>query len=175
MGELLSPDIAGAEKTLSQINSPGKKETEEVMELLSVKPPPGGASPEKNADAGNGTPELFYFFSFSMPRSSLREAAQESAAGGAVMVLRGLSGETLGETASRISGVIGKSGAEVWIDPVLFECLAVGGGTAACACLRLPARYGVRGSSPHKGFWGHISSLRSRANGKGGRKCRDVY
>ena len=125
MGELLSPDMAGAEKALSEINSPGEKETEEVMELLSVKPPPGGVSPEKNADAGGGTPELFYFFSFSMPRSSLREAAQESAAGGAVMVLRGLSGETLGETASRISGVIGKTEAEVWIDPVLFECLAV--------------------------------------------------
>ena len=125
MGELLSPDIAGAKKTLSETNSPGKKETEEVMEMLSVKPPPGGASPEKNAGTGNGTPELFYFFSFSMPRSSLREAAQESAAGGAVMVLRGLSGETLGETASRISGVIGKTEAEVWIDPVLFECLAV--------------------------------------------------
>ncbi len=116
MGELLSPDVAGAEKTLSEINSPG--ETEKVMELLSVKPP--GA--EKNAGTGDA-PGLFYFFSFSMPRSSLREAARESAAGGAVMVLRGLSGGSLGETASRISGI---GGAEVWIDPVLFECLAVG-------------------------------------------------
>ncbi len=125
-GELLSPDIAGAEKTLSEINSPGEKETEEIMELLSVKSPPPGASPEKSAATGNGSPKLFYFFSFSMPRSSLREAALESAAGGAVMVLRGLSGEYLGETASRISDVIGKTGAQVWIDPVLFECFSVG-------------------------------------------------
>lgn len=126
MGELLEPDVAGAEKTLSEINSPGAKETEEVMELLSVKSPPSGVSPEKSATTGTGSPRLFYFFSFSMPRSSLREAALESAAGGAVMVLRGLSGEDFGETASRISGVIGKTGARVWIDPVLFECFSVG-------------------------------------------------
>lgn len=126
LGELLSPDIAEAEKTLSEKNSPGAEETEEVMELLSVKTPPSEAFPGKNASTEDGTPELFYFFSFSMPRSSLREAARESAAGGAVMVLRGLSGEDIGETASRISGLIGKTGAEVWIDPVLFECFSVG-------------------------------------------------
>ncbi len=126
MGDLLEPDIAGAEKTLSEINSPGAKETEEVMELLSVKSPPSGSFPEKSVATDNGMPRLFYFFSFSMPRSSLREAAWESAVGGAVMVLRGLSGEDLGETASRISEVIGKTGAQVWIDPVLFECFSVG-------------------------------------------------
>lgn len=126
LGDLLEPDIAGAEKTLSEINSPGEKETEEVMELLSVKPPPPGAFPEKSEAAGSGSPWLFYFFSFSMPNSSLREAARESAAGGAVMVLRGLSGEDLGETASRISDMIGKTQARVWIDPVLFECFSVG-------------------------------------------------
>lgn len=126
METLLEPDFAGAEKALSEINSPGRKETKEIMELLSVKSPPAGAFPRKSAGAGNGGPELFYFFSFSMPRSSLREAARESAAGGAVMVLRGLSGEDLGETASRISDLIGESGAQVWIDPVLFECFSVG-------------------------------------------------
>ena len=126
MGDLLEPDIAAAEKTLSEINSPGEKETEEVMELLSVKSPPQGAFPEKSPATDNGTPQLFYFFSFSMPSSSLREAAGESAAGGAVMVLRGLSGGDLGETASRISEITGKTGAQVWIDPVLFECFSVG-------------------------------------------------
>ena len=126
MGDLLEPDIAGAEKTLSEINSPGAKETEEIMELLSVKSPPLGTFPEKSAGTDNGSPRLFYFFSFSMPRSSLKEAALESAAGGAVMVLRGLSGKDLGKTASRISDLIGKTGAQVWIDPVLFECFSVG-------------------------------------------------
>ena len=125
MGDLLEPDIAEAEKALSEINSPGEKETEEVMELLSAKSLPEAAFPEKSADTGSGKVRLFYFFSFSMPRSSLREAARESATGGAVMVLRGLSGEDLGETASRISDVIGKTGAQTWIDPLLFECFSV--------------------------------------------------
>ena len=125
MEDLLEPDIAGAEKTLSEINSPGEKETGEVMELLSAKSPPEAAFPEKSAETENGKIGLFYFFSFSMPRSSLREAARESAAGGAVMVLRGLSGEDLGKTASRISDVIGKTGARTWIDPLLFECFSV--------------------------------------------------
>ena len=125
LGDLLAPDVAGAKRALSETNSPGKKETGEVMELLSAKPPPAGAFPEKSADGGNGEPELFYFFSFSMPHSSLREAARESAAGGAVMVLRGLPGEDFRETASLISGVIGKTGTRVWIDPVFFECLSV--------------------------------------------------
>ena len=126
MGELLEPDAAEAEKTLSEINSPGAEETEEITELLSANPPPAETSPEKSAGMENEEPELFYFFSFSMPSSSLREAALESAAAGAVMVLRGLSGEDLGETASRISGVVGETGARVWIDPLLFECLSVG-------------------------------------------------
>lgn len=60
-----------------------------------------------------------------MPLSTLRKAARESAAGGAVMVLRALSGEDLGGTVSRISEVIGKTGAQVWIDPLLFECFSV--------------------------------------------------
>ena len=42
------------------------------------------------------------------------------------MVLRGLSGGDLRETASRISEVIRKTGAQVWIDPILFECFSVG-------------------------------------------------
>ncbi len=123
--ELKEPDVAGAEKALSELNSPGAKETEEIMKLLLPKPPLGAAFTEKSAETENGKTKLFYFFSFSMPPSTLREAALESAAGGAVMVLRGLSGENLGETVSRISKAIGKTGAQVWIDPLLFECFSV--------------------------------------------------
>ena len=126
LGELREPDLVGAEKALSGINSPGVKEAKEIMKLLSAKSPPAAAFTEKGTETENGEAKLFYFFSFSMPRSSLREAARESAAGGAVMVLRGLSGENLRETASRISDVIGKTGAQVWIDPLLFECFSVG-------------------------------------------------
>lgn len=128
LGDIPRPDMAEAEKTLSDMedNYPGEKQIEEVMKLLSVKPPRAVDSPEKSPDSGKEEPALFYFFSFSMPRPSLREAARESAAAGAVMVLRGLSGEDFGETAARISELTGKTEAEVWIDPVLFECFSVG-------------------------------------------------
>ena len=128
LGKLKEPDMAQAQKTLSEIkgNSPGeKKVTEEIMKLLSVKPAPATVSPEENAAAQKEKPKLFYFFSFSMPHPSLREAARESATTGAVMVLRGLWGADLGETVSRISEVIGKTEAQVWIDPLLFECFSV--------------------------------------------------
>ena len=127
LGQLKKPDTAQAEKMLSEIkrNFPSKKQTEEIMELLSVKPGPAALFPEENAASQKEKPKLFYFFSFSMPRPSLREAADESATAGAAMVLRGLSEENLGETASRISEVIAKTGAEVWIDPLLFECFSV--------------------------------------------------
>ena len=128
LGNLLEPDMAEAEKMLSGMknNYPSEKQTEEVMEVLSVKSPRAAGFPEKNPDLGTENPMLFYFFSFSMPHPSLREAAQESAAAGAVMVLRGLSGENLRETALRISKLIGKSETEAWIDPFLFECFSVG-------------------------------------------------
>ena len=128
LGSLREPDMAEAQKTLSEIkgNSPGeKKVTEEIMKLLSVKPAAGAVFPEENAAAQKEKPKLFYFFSFSMPHSSLREAARESVTTGAVMVLRGLSGENFGETTSRISEVIGRTKAQVWIDPLLFECFSV--------------------------------------------------
>ncbi len=120
--------MAGAQKALSNMknNYPGEKQTEEIMKFLSVKPPPEAVPPEKSAVPQNKEPKLFYFFSFSMPLPSLREAARESAAAGAVMVLRGLSGENLGETVSRISELIGKIGAQVWIEPFFFECFSVG-------------------------------------------------
>ena len=126
LGELREPDVAGAERALLELNSPGARETEEIMELLSAESPPLGDLPGKSEAAGSGDPALFYFFSFSMPRSSLREAARESAAGGTVMVLRGLPGENFRKTASLVSGMIGKTGARVWIDPALFECFSVG-------------------------------------------------
>ena len=126
--KLKEPDMAQAEKPLSEIKRdfPAEKEPKEIMEFLSVKPRPATPFPEKNAATQKEEPKLFYFFSFSMPRSSLREAAQESAATGAVMVLRGLSEKNFEETASQISEIIGRTGARVWIDPLLFECFSVG-------------------------------------------------
>ena len=89
-----------------------------------------GSLPREKAQASKkvGRPRLFYFFLvLDVSRSSLREAARESAAGGAVMVLAGPFGRRPSrETASRISKLIGKSGTETWIDPLLFECFSVG-------------------------------------------------
>ena len=126
--ELPEPDMAEAEKTLSDTknNHSAANRAEEVMKFLSVNPLPPTGLPGKNPASGKEEPALFYFFSFSMPRPSLQEAAEESAAAGAVMVLRGLSGGNLRETASRISKLTGKSGTEAWIDPLLFECFSVG-------------------------------------------------
>ena len=127
LGKLKEPDMAQAEKPLSEIkrNFPAEKEAEEIMELLSVKPRPGAVFPEENAATQKEEPGLFYFFSFSMPHPSLREAARESGATGAVMVLRGLLGTDLGEPVSRISEMIGRTEAQVWIEPFLFECFSV--------------------------------------------------
>jgi len=123
--KLRKPDMAEGEKTLSGIkrNSPDKRE--EARELLLSEPRPEKTFPEKPRIKKDKDPALFYFFSFSMPRPSLREAANESAAAGAVMVLRGLSRENLKDTALRISEIIEKTGARVWIEPFLFRCFSV--------------------------------------------------
>lgn len=128
LGNLPEPDVAEAGKALSGMKNscPGEKQAGEAMNILSIRSPGAAVLPEKTPGSGKEKPALFYFFSFSMPRPSLREAAGESAAAGAVMVLRGLSGRNLRETARRISDVIGKTGARVWIDPLLFECFSVG-------------------------------------------------
>ncbi len=123
--KLYEPDFAGAQKMLSEIKTPKAAQTAQIMELLSVKPPPAGMPPQKTTGTKGSESKLFYFFSFSMPRLSLREAAAESAAAGAVMVLRGLYEDDPAKTASRISEMIGRSGAEVWIDPALFGCFSV--------------------------------------------------
>jgi len=118
--KLRKPDMAEAEKTLSEIKRNSSDKTEEARDLLLSEPRPEKIQITKNED-----PALFYFFSFSMPRPSLREAANESAAAGVVMVLRGLSEENLKDTALRISGIIEKTGARVWIEPFLFRCFSV--------------------------------------------------
>ena len=127
LGNLLAPDMEGAQKAVSGMkNNRPQEQTEQIMKLLSVKPGPEAIFPEKSTAPQKEKPKLFYFLSFSMPHPSLREAAEESAAAGAVMVLRGLSGGDLRETALRISKLIGNGGTETWIDPLLFECFSVG-------------------------------------------------
>ena len=120
------PDTEEAEKALSETkkNPHAERQEKNAEEFFSAKP--DSRSPaEADASPADGGPGLFYFFSFSMPPATLRAVAEETAAAGGVMVLRGLAGGDLRETVSLISGVVGKTGAQIWIEPSLFECLGV--------------------------------------------------
>jgi conjugal transfer pilus assembly protein TraW len=64
---------------------------------------------------------LYYFFSFSMPGNRIKEVMTEAARTGAVMVLRGLYGDTIQATAQMLAGIYGKQGYPVEIDPTLFD------------------------------------------------------
>lgn len=121
------PDVKEAEKVLSETkkNPHVEKQEENAAAFLSTETDSPKSSPEGNPPSGNGETRLFYFFSFSMPMATLRDAAEEIAAAGGVMVLRGLAAGNLGETALLISEAAGKSPAETWIEPTLFECLGV--------------------------------------------------
>lgn len=124
---LREPDLAEAEKTLPEINenSREKRQREKAAKFLSAKTRSLPVSAERGGVLEKEKAALLYFFSFSMPAPSLREAARETGAAGGVMVLRGLVGESLGKTALRVSEVTGETGVEVWIEPFLFECFSV--------------------------------------------------
>jgi len=120
------PDVKEAEKVLSETkkNPHGERQEKNAEEFFSAKP--DSRSPaEADVSPADGGTGLFYFFSFSMPPATLRAVAEETAAAGGVMVLRGLAGGDLRETVLLVSGVVGKTGAEIWIEPSLFECLGV--------------------------------------------------
>jgi len=79
--------------------------------------------------------KLFYFFSFSMPRESLKTILPEVEKTGAVMVLRGMKEEEgLKATITKIAELLRKDTgerdkevyeAEIWIHPVLFTCFNI--------------------------------------------------
>ena len=121
------PDMEKAEKILSDAkkNPHLEKQKENAADFLSAKTGSPQAPPEAADRPADGGPRLFYFFSFSMPLATLRSVAEETAAAGGVMVLRGLAGDGFRETVLRVSEVAGKTAAEIWIEPSLFECLGV--------------------------------------------------
>ena len=121
------PDVKKAEKILSETrkNPHMEKQKELAEDFLSAKTGSPQAPPEADVSPADGGTRLFYFFSFSMPLATLRSVAEETAAAGGVMVLRGLAGDDFRETVLRASEVAGKTGAEIWIEPSLFECLGV--------------------------------------------------
>lgn len=121
------PDMEKAEEILSEAkkNPHVEKQKENAAEFLSAKTDSPPAPPEADTSPADGGARLFYFFSFSMPLATLRSVAEETAAAGGVMVLRGLAGGDFRETVLRVSEVAGKTAAEIWIEPSLFECLGV--------------------------------------------------
>lgn len=121
------PDFKRAEKFLRKIrsDSTAEKWTEDATDFLSTERAASPPSAGKNVVSARGEPKLFYFFSFSMPVPTLRDAARDTAATGGVMVLRGLAGANVRETAFRVSEIVGNLPAEVWIDPFLFGCFGV--------------------------------------------------
>ena len=92
-----------------------------------------------NGAARGGTAEILIFTSLSVPAPSWRQWAQESAATGAPLVLRGVGEGGLAETAKRIGERLGGAKAGVAIDPRLFRVFGV---------TRVPAVVVVPGGVP---------------------------
>ena len=65
-------------------------------------------------------PELMVFVSFSMPKASLERIAAESERTGAVLVLRGLKGDSLTRMGEEIAQLIGKRNVTAIIHPPAF-------------------------------------------------------
>ena len=80
-------------------------------------PPPGPAAA--------GTAEILLFTSLSVPAASWRHGARDAARIGAGLVLRGVAGEGLTETARQVRARLGAAKAGVAIDPRLFRLFGI--------------------------------------------------
>jgi len=77
------------------------------------------------ADPPRSGPALLVFVSFSMPEATLQLLADQAEHAGATLVLRGLVGESIPKTVSRVQSFIGSHRVAVQIDPQAFERFAV--------------------------------------------------
>ncbi|TAM33224.1 MAG: type-F conjugative transfer system pilin assembly protein TrbC [Nevskiaceae bacterium] len=76
----------------------------------------------ENAQA---TPPLLVLVSFSMPTDTLNALAEQAGKIGAPLVLRGLVGDSMEETAKRIAALRKSAGTSLAIDPTLFTRFGV--------------------------------------------------
>ncbi|MDE0711406.1 MAG: type-F conjugative transfer system pilin assembly protein TrbC [Rhodospirillales bacterium] len=74
---------------------------------------------------GAATGDVLLFTSLSVPAASWRASARDAALIGAPLVLRGVAGGSLPETARRIAGRLGDARVGVAIDPRLFRLFGV--------------------------------------------------
>ncbi len=88
---------------------------------------------------GAGTAKVLLFTSLAVPAASWRAAAQDAARIGAPLVLRGVTGGSLPETARRIRTRLGNAKAGVALDPRLFRLFGIA---------RVPAVVVVPGGVP---------------------------
>ncbi|OGP32477.1 MAG: type-F conjugative transfer system pilin assembly protein TrbC [Deltaproteobacteria bacterium GWC2_56_8] len=72
-----------------------------------------------------GEDKLYYFFSFSMPMSSLETVIPQLKKAGAIMVLRGMKDDSMKETAKALMELDGRYGVKVNIDPPLYRRLGI--------------------------------------------------
>ncbi len=119
---LKEPELEEIRKLLPGMKENIRGQTQNAVDFLADKKTNARKKPSLPPEPKSS---LFYFFSFSIPEVSLAAAAGEAASAGAIMVMRGLSEDDFTLTARKIRRLTEKSPAEVWIDPVLFECFGV--------------------------------------------------
>lgn len=66
------------------------------------------------------TPELMVFVSFSMPRATLQRIVSQSERSGAVLVLRGLKGNSLTQMGEEVAQLVGSRNVTVLVHPPAF-------------------------------------------------------
>lgn len=93
-----------------------------------------GFAPAAEKPETGGDDAVLWFVSFSMPEASLRQAVDQAEKAGAVLVLRGLKGNSFKDTVKAISSLIREKNVQVQIDPTLFKKYDI---TAVpCVCYR---------------------------------------
>ena len=80
-----------------------------------------GASGTPSEDRDERKDKVLYFVSFSMPENSLKKAVEQAEIAGAILILRGLKGDSLVDTAQAVKGLIGERRVPFQIDPPLFK------------------------------------------------------
>ncbi len=78
------------------------------------------AMPMTKSSAVVSGPELMVFVSFSMPKGSLERIVAESERTGAVLILRGLKGNSMTRMGDEIAGLIGKRNVTAIVHPSAF-------------------------------------------------------
>jgi len=86
------------------------------------------------ASAGEKPEPILWFVSFSMPEASLRQAVAQAEKTGAVLLIRGLKGDSFLDTAKAIAVLVGEKEVQFQIDPPLFREYGIT--SVPCVCYK---------------------------------------